>query len=217
MSEQEILQKITESVIDTDEGDAAELAQEALDLGVNVFTIVDALTAGINELGRQFENLECFLPELILGGNAMEEAMKVLEPEIDKHVEKAAEPIRLVVGNLQGDIHDIGREILCTMLRVAGFTVYDLGNNIKANVFVEKAIEYNADFIGLSSLLTTSLPFSKDVVALRNATGNKDKIKIIMGGGAVTPEYVEQIGADGYSGTAVEAVELVKKLYAEGK
>ena len=217
MSEQEILQKITESVIDTDEGDAAELAQEALDLGVNVFTIVDALTAGINELGRQFENLECFLPELILGGNAMEEAMKVLEPEIDKHVEKAADPIRLVVGNLQGDIHDIGREILCTMLRVAGFTVYDLGNNIKANVFVEKAIEYNADFIGLSSLLTTSLPFSKDVVALRDATGNKGKIKIIMGGGAVTPEYVEQIGADGYSGTAVEAVELVKKLYAEGK
>ena len=213
----ELLEKITASVIDTDEGDSAELAQEALDQGIDVFAIVDALTAGINELGRQFENLECFLPELILGGGAMEEAMKVLSPEIEKHVQKAESPICLVVGNLQGDIHDIGREILCTMLRVAGFTVHDLGNNVKANVFVEKAIEYKADFIGLSSLLTTSLPFAKEVLSIRDACGKHDEIKVIMGGGAVTKEYVEQIGADGYSGTAVEAVELVKKMYAEGK
>lgn len=154
----ELLEKITASVIDTDEGDSAELAQQALDEGINVFTIVDALTAGIEELGRQFENLECFLPELILGGNAMEAAMKVLQPELEKNVQKAEQPICLVVGNLQGDIHDIGREILCTMLRVAGFTVHDLGNNVKASDFVEKAVEYKADFIGLSSLLTTSLP-----------------------------------------------------------
>lgn len=213
----ELLEKITASVIDTDEGDSAELALEALDQGIDVFAIVDALTAGINELGRQFENLECFLPELILGGGAMEEAMKILSPEIEKHVQKSEAPICLVVGNLQGDIHDIGREILCTMLRVAGFTVHDLGNNVKANVFVEKAIEYKADFIGLSSLLTTSLPFAKEVLSIRDACGKHDEIKVIMGGGAVTKEYVEQIGADGYSGTAVEAVELVKKMYAEGK
>ena len=213
----ELLEKITASVIDTDEGDSAELAQEALDQGIDVFAIVDALTAGINELGRQFENLECFLPELILGGGAMEEAMKILSPEIEKHVQKSEAPICLVVGNLQGDIHDIGREILCTMLRVAGFTVHDLGNNVKANVFVEKAIEYKADFIGLSSLLTTSLPFAKEVLSIRDACGKHDEIKVNMGGGAVTKEYVEQIGADGYSGTAVEAVELVKKMYAEGK
>lgn len=213
----ELLEKITASVIDTDEGDSAELAQEALDQGIDVFAIVDALTAGINELGRQFENLECFLPELILGGGAMEEAMKILSPEIEKHVQKSEAPICLVVGNLQGDIHDIGREILCTMLRVAGFTVHDLGNNVKANVFVEKAIEYKADFIGLSSLLTTSLPFAKEVLSIRDACGKHDEINVIMGGGAVTKEYVEQIGADGYSGTAVEAVELVKKMYAEGK
>lgn len=210
-----LLEKITAAVIDTDEGDAAELAQEALDAGINVFTIVDALTAGIDELGRQFENLECFLPELILGGNAMEEAMQVLNPEIEKNIQTAEEPIVIVTGNLQGDIHDIGREILCTMLRVAGFEVHDLGNDVKAADFIESAKAYNADFIGLSSLLTTSLPFSKDVIKLRNDTGIK--AKIIMGGGAVTKEYVEQIGADGYSGTAVEAVELVKRLYAEGK
>lgn len=210
-----LLEKITAAVIDTDEGDAAELAQEALDAGINVFTIVDALTAGIDELGRQFENLECFLPELILGGNAMEEAMQVLNPEIMKNIQTAEEPIVIVTGNLQGDIHDIGREILCTMLRVAGFEVHDLGNDVKAADFIENAKAYNADFIGLSSLLTTSLPFSKDVIKLRNDTGIK--AKIIMGGGAVTKEYVEQVGADGYSGTAVEAVELVKRLYAEGK
>mgnify|MGYP000036681701 FL=1 len=210
-----LLEKITASVIDTDEGDAAELAQEALDAGINVFTIVDALTEGIDELGRQFENLECFLPELILGGNAMEEAMKVLNPEIEKNIQTAEEPLVIVTGNLQGDIHDIGREILCTMLRVAGFTVHDLGNDVKAADFIENAKRYNADFIGLSSLLTTSLPFSKDVIKLRDELGLK--AKIIMGGGAVTKEYVEQIGADGYSGTAVEAVELVKRLYAEGK
>ena len=210
-----LLEKITASVIDTDEGDAAELAQEALDAGINVFTIVDALTAGIDELGRQFENLECFIPELILGGNAMEDAMKVLNPEIEKNIQTADDPIVIVTGNLQGDIHDIGREILCTMLRVAGFTVHDLGNDVKASEFVESARQYNADFIGLSSLLTTSLPFARDVIKLRDDLGLK--AKIIMGGGAVTKEYVEQIGADGYSGTAVEAVELVKRLYAEGK
>lgn len=213
----ELLEKITASIIDTDEGDAAELAQEALDQGINVFTIVDALTAGIDELGRQFENLECFLPELILGGNAMEDAMKVLNPEIEKNIQKAEDPICLVVGNLQGDIHDIGREILCTMLRVAGFTVHDLGNNVKASDFVEKAIEYKANFIGLSSLLTTSLPFAKDVLNTMEARGVRDQIKVCMGGGAVTKEYVEQIGADAYSGTAVEAVEMIKRLYAEGK
>ena len=210
-----LLEKITEAVIDTDEGDAAELAQEALDAGINVFTIVDALTAGMDELGRQFENLECFLPELILGGNAMEEAMQVLNPEIEKHIQKADDHIVIVTGNLQGDIHDIGREILCTMLRVAGFEVHDLGNDQKAADFIENAKAYNADFIGLSSLLTTSLPFSKDVIKLRNDTGVK--AKIIMGGGAVTKEYVEKVGADGYSGTAIEAVELIKRLYAEGK
>ena len=210
----DILEQITASVIDTDEGDAAELAQQALDQGINVFKIVDALTAGIDELGRQFENLECFLPELILGGNAMEDAMAVLQPEIEKNIQKADDPICIVVGNLEGDIHDIGREILCTMLRVAGFTVHDLGNNIKANVFVEKAIELKADFIGLSSLLTTSLPFSKDVIHFLDDSGHHDKIKVCMGGGAVTKEYVEQIGADGYSEDAASAAALAKSLVA---
>lgn len=213
----ELLERISNSIIDTEADDAAELAQQAIDEGIDVFVIIDALKAGIDELSRQFDELECFLPELILGGDAMETAMEVLNPEIEKKAQKSEAPISIVVGNLQGDIHDIGREILCTMLRVAGFTVLNLGNDVKANVFVETAIAENADFIGLSSLLTTSLPFAKDVVAIRESLGKKDDIKIIMGGGAVTPEYVDRIGADGYSDTAMDAVELVKKLYAEGK
>ncbi len=215
MTNEELLKKITESVIDTDEGDAAALAGEALAQGVNALVIVDALTEGINELGRQFENLECFLPELIMGGNAMESAMALLTPEIEKLSAKVDDPVKIVVGNLQGDIHDIGREILCTMLRVAGFRVLNLGNDVRADVFIDKALEFDANIIGLSSLLTTSLPFSKDILKLLETRGLRDRFKVMMGGGAVTQEYVEKIGADMYSNTAMDAVEKIKTMFQE--
>lgn len=213
----ELLKKITESVIDTDEGDSAALAREALSQGIDPLDIVDALTEGINELGRRFDELECFLPELIMGGTAMEEAMEILLPEIEKLARKTENPVRIVVGNLQGDIHDIGREILCTMFRVAGFKVLNLGNDVKADVFVEKAVEFDADIICLSSLLTTSLPFSKDVLKLLETMNLRDRFKVMMGGGAVTEKYVEKIGADAYTDTAMDAVEYIKAMYLEVK
>lgn len=210
---EELMKNITESVIETDEWDSASLAKEALALGINPLDIVDALTEGINELGRRFDELECFLPELIMGGNAMEAAMEILTPEIEKMATKTEAPIKVVVGNLQGDIHDIGREILCTMFRVAGFKVLNLGNDVKADVFVDKAVEFDADIICLSSLLTTSLPFSKDVLKLLETKNLRDRFKVMMGGGAVTEEYVKRVGADAYTDTAMDAVEHIKANY----
>lgn len=216
MSE-ELLRKITDSICDPEEEEAVDLAKQALEEGIAPLSIVEALTKGINILGDRFEALECFLPELIIGANAMEEAMKVLTPEIEKLKGDATTvPVKIVVGNLQGDIHDIGREILCTMCRVAGFNVTNLGHDVKPDTFIDKAIEADADLIGLSSLLTTSLPFAKEMLSLLDARGLRGRFKVMMGGGAVTAEYVKKIGADNYALTATEAVSTIKSMF-EGR
>jgi methylmalonyl-CoA mutase cobalamin-binding domain/chain len=160
--------------------------------------------------------MEAFLPELIMGGKGMEEAMAILTPEIEKATgEASTSPVKVVVGNLEGDIHDIGREILSTMLRVAGYKVENIGNNVKSDAFIDKAEECGADVIGLSSLLTTSLPFAKDVISLLEARGLRDKYRVMVGGGAVTREFCESIGADFYGGTAVNAVDVLKEAYPD--
>ncbi len=213
----ELLEKISEGIYDPEsEVDVDELTKQALAEKIPVLTIVDALTRGISILGDKFDSMDVFLPELIVGANMMEDAMKILTPEIEKlSQDNTAIPVKIVVANLQGDIHDIGREILCTMFRVAGFTVDNLGNDMKAGDIIDQAIAKDADFIGLSSLLTTSLPFAKDVISLLKARNLRDRFKVLMGGGAVTPDYVNKIGADGYSTTATEAVKLITRMYDE--
>lgn len=121
-----------------------------------------------------------------------------------------------MISNIQGDIHDIGRDIVVTMLRVAGFKVEDMGHDVKPTLMIDKAVECDADIIAVSSLLTTSLPFARDVLRLLDARGLRDRFKVIMGGGAVTPEYCEEIGADGYGDNAAAAVKLVHELLTGG-
>lgn len=211
----ELLERISEGIYNPEsEEDVNELTKQALADKIPVLTIVDALTHGISVLGDKFDSMDVFLPELIVGADIMEDAMKILTPEIEKlSKDKETVPVKIVIANLQGDIHDIGREILCTMCRVAGFTVYNLGNDMKAGDIIDEAIAKDADFIGLSSLLTTSLPFAKDLISLLGARNMRDRFTVLMGGGAVTPDYVNKIGADGYSLTATEAVKLITKMY----
>jgi trimethylamine corrinoid protein len=196
---------------------AAELSRRALGAGVSPLDIVDALSAGITELGKRFEDMSCFLPDLMLGGQMMKESMAILTPEIEKlkGAGSAIEPVRVVVGNLEGDIHDIGRDILVTMLNVSGVDVVNVGNNVKADAFIDKAEETGADVIGLSSLLTTSLPFAKDVIGLLEARGLRGKYRVMMGGGAVTREFADSIGADLYGRTAISAVDILRDAYPD--
>jgi trimethylamine corrinoid protein len=208
----EKLQRIYKSMVDIDVETVPKLVQESLGSGEDVMKIIHALTRGINTVGDKFETMEYFLPQLILSAGAMDEAMKILRPEIDR-LDLAVGPTGVIaIATVEGDIHDIGRNIVIAMLRASGFTVHDLGNNVKAGVVIDKALELEADIIGLSSLLTTSLPFARDVPRLMETRGVRDHFKVVMGGGAVTPEYCDDIGADGYGKDAAAAVKLMRKL-----
>lgn len=207
-----LLQKVYDSMLEIDEENVPVLARQAIEDGLDVLKIVDALTKGINKVGDKFEEMEVFLPELIMAAGAMDEAMKFIRPELEKLELTVGTPGLIVIGNIQGDIHDIGRNIASVMLRASGFTVHDLGNDVKPDVMIDKAVELGADVIGMSSLLTTSLPFARDTINLLAEQDLRDKFIVVMGGGAVTPEYCESIGADGYCADAAHGVRVIQGL-----
>ena len=210
----EVLQEIFDAMVEIDEETPPELTKKALSEGVDILTIIDALTKGINRVGDKFEAMECFLPELIMAANTMEKSMTILRPELEKLDIKTGTPGTIVIANLQGDIHDIGRQIATVMLRAAGIKVHDMGHDVKPDVLIDKAVEIKADVIGLSSLLTTSLPFARDMINLLGEQGLRDQFKVVMGGGAVTPEFSEEIGADGYGRDAAHGVRVISELLA---
>lgn len=211
----EILECIEISLYEPQERSTTEMVQEALDNGVGPLVIMESLSKGIDELGARFERMDVFLPELISGGKAMQESMVILTPELEETLEgkQVGKSAKIILGNLEGDIHDIGREIFATMLRVAGFEVIDVGCNVKADTFIDKGEEHGADILALSSLLTTSLPFARDVMSLLEARGLSDKYQVIVGGGAATREFADSIGAH-YGSTAVNGVEVIKQMLA---
>ena len=211
----ELLQAIYTSMVEIDADSTPGLVEKAVAQKVDVLEILDALTKGINTVGDKFEALECFLPELIIVADAMEQSMEIIRPLLDKLNLASGSSGTIVIATLQGDIHDIGRNIFTVMLKASGFQVYDLGHDVKPDVIIQKAEELHADVIGLSSLLTTSLPFSKDLISLLNAQDLRKKYKVVMGGGAVTPDYVEKIGADGFSSDAASGVRLVRRVISE--
>lgn len=209
-----ILQQIYTAMLEIDTERTPNLVREALTSGEDVLKILNALTKGINKVGDRFEAMECFLPELILAADAMERSMTILRPEMDKLNLSAGPTGTIVIATVQGDIHDIGRNIVTAMLRASGFSVQDLGHDLKADTIIDKALDLNADIIGLSSLLTTSLPYARDVIQLLEARRLRDRFKVVMGGGAVTPEYCGQVGADGYARDAASGVKLMQQVLA---
>ncbi|HZW04585.1 MAG TPA: cobalamin-dependent protein [Anaerolineaceae bacterium] len=211
----DLLEAIYTSMVEIDSDTTPKLVDQAINANLDVLDILDALTRGINTVGDKFEALECFLPELIMAASAMEESMVLLRPHLDALNIAAGSSGTIVIATLQGDIHDIGRNIATVMLKASGFKVIDLGHDVKPDVIIKKAEELNADVIGLSSLLTTSLPFSRDLMSLLKEQNLRDKYKVVMGGGAVTPEYVERIGADGFAGDAASGVRLIRRILAE--
>lgn len=206
------LQEIYDAMVEIEGQKTPSLAEKAFRDGVDVLQIVDALTKGINTVGDKFEAMECFLPELVVAAGIMDECMKFLRPELEKKKLSVGISGTIVIANLQGDIHDIGRSIASVMLQASGFVVHDLGHDVKPDFIIDKAVEYKADVIGLSSLLTTSLPFSKDTINLLKERGLRDQFKVVMGGAAVTPGYVEAIQADGYCKDATQGIKVISSL-----
>ncbi len=206
-----------QSVIDGAPDVAAELAQRALAGGVNPLDAVNqGFAAGITFAGDQFGCGEMFLPDLLAAAEAMKAAMKVLEPEMLKRGSAREALGKVVIGTARGDIHDIGKNLVGTILSASGFQVFDLGTSVTPEQFIAKAKEVAADIVGISALLTTTMAGQKAVIEALEQNGMRPRVKAIVGGAAVTAKWAEEIGADGFSRNAIDALELAKKLVGKG-
>jgi 5-methyltetrahydrofolate--homocysteine methyltransferase len=189
---------------------AAQLTQEALDEGLDPKTILDAMTAAMDVVGRKFQEGELFVPEMLIAARAMKAGTELLEPILAAAGVKPE--FRAVVGTVEGDLHDIGKNLVGMMWKGGGLEVIDLGVNVPAQRFVDAARDHDAHLIGLSALLTTTMPNMKGVVEAVRAAGLS--AKVVVGGAPVTPEFASQIGADGYAPDAGAAVDLARGLLA---
>ena len=209
-----IFKDLINSIISLDPDNIKEETQKALDQKIDPIEIIEeGFAKGLKIVGDKYESGEFFLPELIFAAeNVKKTIIELLEPLIARKKEKR-EPIGVVViGTVKGDEHDIGKNIIASFLYAAGFEVYDLGKDVPAEEFVEKAIEVNADIVGASALLTTTLPEQEEIVNAFKEAGYRDKVKIIFGGATVTQDWVNQIGGDGFSFDPSDTVKLVKTL-----
>ncbi len=212
MSE-ELFKKMAQAVIDGEDEDAAAAAQQALDEGIPPLDAINkGFVAGMDVVGELYASGEYFLPDLILGGEAMKAALAVLEPVLKAAGQERKVLGKVVLGTVKGDIHEIGKSLVGTMLSANGFEVFDLGIDIESSVFVDKAREYDADIVALSALLTTTMLHQRDVIEHLSEAGLRERVKVMVGGSPVTPEWAEQIGADGFAEDAATAVGVAKEL-----
>lgn len=216
MDKEQLLAQLYESVLETDPEATAAAAQAAIDGGVDAMEAVQVASEAIIKVGDLFECGELYLPSLMLGGEAMKQCMAILSRHIS--VERATQSKgKVVIAAVAGDIHDIGKNLVATMLSVHGYEVIDIGVNVPPMVIIDKAQHERARFIALSALMTTSMPYQRDVVNLLTEMGLRDRFYVVIGGGPVTPEYARQIGADGWGLSAVSAVKVFDRLLQSGE
>lgn len=215
MERDELFAAMGQSIIDGDAERATSLAEEAVGAGIDPLEAInEGFVPGINVIGEEFSCERVFLPQLVLAGEAMKAAIAVLEPEMAKMGSARQIEGRVVLATVAGDIHDIGKTLVGTMLAAHGFEVFDLGVDVATDAIIEKVREVDADLVGVSALLTTTMLVQKDVVTALDDAGLRPRVKVMVGGAAVTPEWVEQIGADGFGQDAVTAVAKARDLVA---
>jgi len=205
------LEKLHEAVIEGDWKTAAAMTRTAIAAGVAPLTIVAGyLVPAMDEVGRRFDCEEYFVPEMLLSARAMKASMEIVRPLL---VATGAEPVgRVVIGTVKGDLHDIGKNLVSSMLEGGGFEVIDLGADVAPERFVEAATTRNANLVALSALLTVTMPAMKTTIDAFQNSGLRGKVKIMVGGAPITQQYADEIGADGYGDTAGAAVALARKL-----
>lgn len=204
-------EKLTELIIELEVDDIADAVKEALDEGKGPFEVLDALTKGMDEVGRRYEEKDYYLTELVLAGETMKEAFAVLKPALAA-VNNSKEKVKIIICTVKGDNHDIGKNILGSLLLSSGFEIYDLGMDVDEKAIVEKVKETGATIIGLSSLLTMTVEHIKTVHEALIDAGLRDKVKLIVGGAPLNMELAKRLGADDFADDAVEGVKHIKKL-----
>ena len=212
MSLDDINLEISEAIVNLDKEKAIDLAKKAVDQNLNLVEVIEnGFGKGLERIGDLWTEGEFFLPELMVGGTIMQDALNVLLPHL-KQTSDSFTKGKVVIATIEGDIHSIGKTIVGTMLSANGFEVHDLGADVPVDKIIKEAIEKGADIIGVSALLTSTMIGQKKLIESLKEKNLRDKFKVILGGAPVTPGWTEDCGADGYAPSAIEAINLVKSL-----
>jgi methanogenic corrinoid protein MtbC1 len=205
-----LLHDLSDSIVNLDEDRLRRSVETVINSKMSAYdALMNGMAKGMNAIGRMYENGECFLPELLAAGDLMKTGLQMLQPHLK--AEKAQMSGRVIIGTVQGDLHDLGKNIVIAILRSAGFEVYDLGIDVASNRFVEKVRE-GGDILAMSSLLTTTSPYMREVIAALTRTGLRKTTKVIVGGLPVTEEYAREIEADAYGKDAFDGLAKIKAL-----
>ncbi len=217
MEQQELFGKLKHAVMEGDEETLVSLVQGAIETTDPLAMVEQGMMPGMTEIGNRFSAGEAYLPELLMAAEAWEQAMKIIKPKLVAAGASVAKLGTIVIGTVQTDIHEIGKNILANLLMTAGFEVHDIGHDAPASKFIDKAQEVDADIIAASAIMSTTVPYQKDIIEMLKARDLRDKYLVMVGGGVVTQEWADEIGADGYGDLASDAVEMAKELIANRK
>jgi len=208
-----IFEQLCYAIVETDQEGIKSIAQEAVNSGIDPLEAVQkGLSEGMKVIGKKFESGEIFLPEMLMAAETFNEAMEVFKPAIKAQKKEVTSAGKVVIGTVNGDVHSIGKNIVATVLETNGYEIIDIGVDQKSLNIIEEAQKHNADVIALSALMTTSMPGQKEVIDILKEKGLRDKFLVIIGGGPVSEEWAEEIGADGYGNSPFQAVSLLEKL-----
>jgi len=213
MGREDILKRLSDAIIAGDQDKIKVIAKESLEASLDPLDSVEkGLSIGMKIVGDRFEKGDIFLPELLIAADTFNAAMEILKPAIEEQKKELEASGRVMLATVRGDVHSIGKNIVATVLGTNGFEVIDIGVDQQSLNIIEEAQKNNVDVIALSALMTTSMPGQKEVIDILNELGLRDKFKVVVGGGPVTAEWAERIGADGYGETAFQAVKLINSL-----
>ncbi|AEH60471.1 methyltransferase cognate corrinoid protein [Methanosalsum zhilinae DSM 4017] len=212
MSKEELIKELSDAIISCKKDNVLAAVEKAKDAGMEPAEIIEkGLAAGMNEVGVLFERGKLFLPHVMMAADAMAEGVKLLEKDLGAGATEKKKAV-IVNGTVEGDVHDIGKSIVSTMLQSAGFEVHDIGRDMPTKSFIDKIKEVDAVVVGLSALMTTTMQGQKEVIEALKEEGLRDKVKVMVGGAPVTQAWADKIGADIYAENASEAVKQVKEI-----
>ena len=212
-TKEELLKALSDCVVDMEDEEVNDVAKEYVEAGYPAIDgILEGLVDGMNKAAQLYEEEEYYIPELLICSDAMYNGLEIMKPYLEQN--DSDEKRKVVIGVVEGDTHDIGKNLVRIMLEAAGYEMYDLGRDVKLESFVEKAKEVGADVVAMSTLMSTTMPGMGKVVDMLKESGIRDNVKVIIGGAPLSWAYAKKIGADGYSDNAVEAVRLVEDLLA---